>query len=84
MVVQRIRQHVMVIKHNGIFDMQHLFHAMHDWFESSGYEFHERQAKHKVPSPAGSEEEYRWFAEMDITEYVKFTIAIFMISAAVP
>ena len=66
------------IKHVGIFNIDGLFHMIRDWIEHQDYDFHEKSVKHKLPSPAGWEEEYEWLGTKKITEYIKFEIDVFM------
>lgn len=65
------------VKYRGVFDYDNLMHSMRQWIVDSGYEFEELQYKHKVPSPAGYEQEIRWRAWRKVTGYVRYSIFIF-------
>lgn len=61
----------------GVFDYQKLIQTIATWFADQGYEFHEDVFKHKVPSPAGSEQEWKFAGWIKVTEYVQYWIRIF-------
>jgi len=65
-----------VIYYGGVFDYNGLIEEIANWYSSMGYEFHENVYKHKVPSPAGSEQEFSLGGYKKITEYVKYWIDI--------
>ena len=50
---------------------------MRQWIIDSGYEFQEMQYKHKVPDPAGYEQELRWYGWRKVTGYVKYNIHVY-------
>jgi hypothetical protein len=58
----------------GVFDYQKLIRTIATWYADMGYEFHERMYKHKVPSPAGSEQEFAFEGWRKNTEYIKYWI----------
>lgn len=60
----------------GVFDYQKLIKTFATWFANMGYEFHENVYKHKVPSPAGSEQEFKFSGWRKVTEYTQFWIRI--------
>jgi len=66
------------IKHKGIFNLDGLFKVMRDWMVGQGYEFHEISVKHKVPSPSGAEQEFKFWGWKRVNEYIKFHIDVFM------
>lgn len=68
----------MIIRHKGVFNLEELFKVMRRWFMDQGYEWHEKVVKHKVPSPAGAEDQYFWHNWKYVTEYAKFTIDLYM------
>ena len=48
------------IRYSGLFDFDGLYAAIIDWAKNYGYMWHEVDYKHKVPSPAGAEQEWKW------------------------
>ncbi len=64
------------VRYTGLFDFDGLYAAIIDWAKNYGYIWHEKVYKHKVPSPAGAEQEFIWVMEKNVTEYVKYTIII--------
>lgn len=64
------------IRYQGLFDFDGLYLAAVDWCKSHRYYFHELDLKHKVPSPLGAEQEIWWRMDANITEFVKFDIAV--------
>ncbi|MFH1054101.1 MAG: hypothetical protein V1740_06805 [Candidatus Woesearchaeota archaeon] len=65
------------IKYRGLFDYKELTNNMRRWFIDSNYEFNEGTYKHKVPSPAGYEQELKWKAERKVTGYVLYRIKVY-------
>ncbi len=65
-----------LIRYRGLFDFEGLYQAMADWFKRYRYILHEETYKHKVPSPLGAEQEIHWYAEIDVTEYIRFRIDV--------
>jgi len=70
--------HVERLKYTGIIDADKLFKTMYSWYINQGYEFHEKQLKHKVPSPAGAEQEIEWTGWRKINGYVRFWVDVFI------
>ncbi|MCB9358453.1 hypothetical protein H6503_00835 [Candidatus Woesearchaeota archaeon] len=68
--------HTPHIFYSGIFDYQKLIKVIAGWFANQGYEFHENVFKHKVPSPSGSEQEFKFSGWRKVTEYVQFWIYV--------
>ena len=64
------------IKHKGVFYLQGLFRTIRKWFMDRSYEFHESDIKHKVPSPAGYEEEYKMHGIKEVNAYIQFRIDV--------
>ena len=64
------------IRYNGIFDFDALYAAMIDWAKNYGYIWEEETYKHKVPSPAGAEQEWGWHVDKDVSDYLHFKILI--------
>lgn len=65
------------MKYKGVFDFYGLLKEMQNWFILQDYKHYEKQYKHKVPSPAGAEQEIEWMAQTNATEYVRYQIDIF-------
>ncbi|MFT4303358.1 MAG: hypothetical protein ACMXYG_02245 [Candidatus Woesearchaeota archaeon] len=65
-----------IIYYVGIFDYQKLIKTIAGWYANQGYEFHENMFKHKVPSPAGSEQEFGFEGWRKVTEYVMYWIRL--------
>ncbi|MEW5897283.1 MAG: hypothetical protein AB1668_06310 [Nanoarchaeota archaeon] len=57
------------LRYNGLFDLDGLYAAVVDWAKNYGYMWHETKYKHKVPSPAGAEQELTWLMTKNVTEY---------------
>ena len=68
----------LTIKFNGIFDFSGLYRVSHDWMINQGYYFEEKLYKHKVPSPAGAEQDIEWEGWIKATEYIKYWIYMYI------
>jgi hypothetical protein len=68
--------HPQRLKYRGIFDLDGFLRTVRQWMIDRGYEFHEKNVKYKVPSPAGAELEMEWEAWLKVTAYVKFWIKV--------
>lgn len=64
------------IRYIGLFDFDGIYATVIDWAKNYGYKWHESVYKHKVPSPAGAEQELRWQLTKNISEYIGFRIDI--------
>jgi|SRR3989344_1051865 len=64
------------LQYKGLFDFDGLYIAIIDWAKNYGYMWHERDYKHKVPSPAGAEQEYTWAMTANLSEYVAYEIVL--------
>jgi hypothetical protein len=64
------------VRYTGLFDFDALYAAIIDWCKSHGYKWDEETYKHKVPSPRGAESEWAWYAEKDVTDYIKYKISM--------
>ncbi|MBS3126728.1 hypothetical protein J4228_01030 [Candidatus Woesearchaeota archaeon] len=62
------------LRYNGLFDFDGLYAAVVDWAKNYGYKWHEKDYKHKVPSPAGAEQELTWEITKNVTEYIAHRI----------
>jgi hypothetical protein len=62
------------LRYNGLFDFDAVYSAIIDWAKNYGYMWHEVDYKHKVPSPKGAEQEFKWLLTIKITEYVSYEI----------
>ena len=65
------------VKFEGIFDFHGLMKTMRKWIATQGYEFHEISVKHKVPSPAGAEQEFAWWGWRKVNSYVKYHMDLY-------
>jgi hypothetical protein len=66
----------MRVRYNGLFDFDTLYAALIDWGKNYGYKVHEKQYKHKIPSPKGAEQEIKIDFLKNVTDFVKYTILI--------
>jgi hypothetical protein len=66
-----------IIRFKGVINYDGLFKVIRQWFVDAGYEFHQTALKHKIPSPAGAEQEVKLNGWRKINEYTKFDIALF-------
>lgn len=57
------------LRYNGLFDFDGLYAAVVDWAKNYGYMWLETKYKHKVPSPAGAEQELIWEMTKNVTDY---------------
>ena len=78
MVLKTSKLASMRIKHSGIFSLEGLFHVMRDWIVHQGYQFEEHSVKHRLPSPAGAEQEYQWHGWKKMNEYMMYTFDAFI------
>ena len=63
-----------IIRYSGLFDFDALYATIIDWCKNHGYNWHEVTYKHKVPSPRGAEQEWRWRAEKEVNDYFKYEL----------
>lgn len=64
------------LRYNGLFDFDGAYAAIIDWAKNYGYLWHEEVYKHKVPSPAGAEQEFIWELSKNVNAYIKYIIKI--------
>ena len=64
------------VRYNGLFDFDGMYAAIIDWSKNYGFMWHEGDYKHKVPSPKGAEQEFKWVLEKNVTDYVSYEILI--------
>ncbi len=64
------------LRYNGLFDFDGLYSTITDWAKNYGYMWHEKQYKHKVPSPKGAEQEMTWILTKEVTEYLHFEVVL--------
>ena len=65
-----------IIKYSGIFDLDNLYRTIHEWVVDQRFYFQEDEVKHKVPSPAGAEQDYLFTGWRNINEYARFNIMV--------
>jgi hypothetical protein len=68
----------LTIKFNGIFDFNGLYKVAHDWIVNQNYYFEEKLYKHKVPTPAGAEQDIMWEGWRKVNEYVRYWINVYI------
>lgn len=68
----------LLLRYAGLFDFDGLYTTIIDWAKRYGYRWHESAYKHKVPSPAGAEQEFNWILEKNVTEYIAYKILFFV------
>ena len=69
--------HVERLRYVGTLDYEKFLSAIRKWYSVEGYEFHEMQYKHKVPSPAGMDQEMRWTGWKKMNPYVRYWVDVF-------
>ena len=62
------------LRYSGLFDLDGLYAAVTDWAKNYGYMWHEIDYKHKVPSPKGAEQEWKWQMTKEVNDYIHFKI----------
>lgn len=65
---------VIRVRYTGLFDFEALYGAIIDWCKNYEYEWQEESYKHKVPNVKGAEQEWYWFANKDVTDYIHYHI----------
>ena len=63
-----------IIRYSGLFDFDGVYAAIIDWAKNYGYMWHEIDYKHKVPSPSGAEQEWKWRLMKDVNDYINYDI----------
>lgn len=71
---QRIGIPPITLRYNGVFDFDGLYAAVTSWAKNYEFLWHEADYKHKVPVPAGAEQEMRWVMTKKITDYIRYSI----------
>lgn len=64
------------LRYEGLFDFDGMYAAITDWGKNYGYMWHEKEYKHKVPTPAGAEQEITWIMTKEVTEYIRYQIEV--------
>jgi hypothetical protein len=70
----KIPLNTMTLRYNGLFDFDGLYSAVIDWAKNYGFVWIENAYKHKVPSPAGAEQEFMWTMTQKVNDYVSYSI----------
>ncbi|MFA6460975.1 MAG: hypothetical protein WCV90_01810 [Candidatus Woesearchaeota archaeon] len=65
-----------ILRYNGLFDFDGMYAAITDWAKNYGFMWHEKDYKHKVPSPKGAEQEFTWVLTKNVTQYIRNEITI--------
>ncbi|MBT3813901.1 hypothetical protein HOE37_05260 [Candidatus Woesearchaeota archaeon] len=63
-----------IIRYSGLFDFDGFYAAVIDWGKNHGYMWHEIDYKHKVPSPSGAEQEWKWRLMKDVNDFINYDI----------
>ncbi len=71
-----LKEAPITIRYNGLFDFDGLYAAITNWAKNYGFLWHEKTYKHKVFSSSSAEEELSWVMTNEVTEYIKYEIAI--------
>lgn len=71
-----VGHHIQRIRYQGIFDLEGLFKMIYKWLDERGYEVREVKLKHKVPKPAGINQEVWWEAFITETDYVTMWVKL--------
>ena len=71
-------EEVYQVSYTGIFDFDGLYRLMYQWFHGMGFYFEEGLYKHKVPTPAGAEQDIEWSGWRKITDYAKYWIRLYI------
>ena len=71
---EKLSLNPITIRYSGLFDFDGFYAAVIDWCKMYGYKWDEETYKHKVPSPKGAEQEWKWVCEKEVTEYLKYKI----------
>jgi len=64
------------IRYKGVFDLDGLYAAVTSWAKNYEYQWHEVDYKHKVPVPAGAEQEMKWVLDKKVTDYISYNIGM--------
>jgi len=67
-----------IIKYDGICDIDGLYKLIQQWFVDQGFYFEEPTIKHKVPSPAGAEQDQDMRGWRNVNEYVRFNLKVYL------
>ena len=76
--MESIRGPTLWIKHKGIFDLNELLQVIKDFWEQDFFKVHMPKYKYKIPTPKGQQHKVNMYAERKMSEYVKFTVKIFI------
>ena len=60
----------LTIKYDGIIDWEGLYRLIADWYIDRGYYFEQGDIKHKVPTPAGAQDEYKFTGWKKTTQHL--------------
>jgi hypothetical protein len=68
----------LTIRYSGIFDFDGLYNLIIQWMKARRFWVMETKYKHKVPSPAGAEQEITFKGDKEVTEFYKEELAVDM------
>lgn len=63
-------------RYEGLCDFNGLYAAVVDYAKHYGYMWQEKAYKHKVPGPAGAEQEFVWILSRDVNEELSCNITL--------
>lgn len=62
----------LIIRYKGLFDYDGLYNLVVRWMKARRYWFSESVYKHKVPSPYGAEQEFKFEGEKKVNDFVNY------------
>lgn len=75
-MVDKIAQFKSKARHVGTFDFKETYRITYEWLVDQGYDIHELYYKEVVGSGGAKEVDIRWIATKPISDYFRFSIAI--------
>ncbi len=72
----KIKTNPLILRYQGIFDLDSLYQMVVEWFWQREYLFQEKAYKHKVPFPTGAEQEVSFSGDKKVTDYYKYIIEV--------
>jgi hypothetical protein len=61
-----------IIRYSGLYDFDGMYAAIIDWAKNYGFRWHEVDYKHKVPSPDGAEQEWKWAMTKEVNDFINY------------
>jgi len=63
-----------MLHYSGLFDFDGMYAAIISWAKHYGFQWFEVDYKHKVPSPYGAEQEFKWKMSKNVTAFLQYEI----------